>query len=91
VLLAERAAGVARVLGIAEHRTPVDQTGAGDDPVARARLLTHRPGDDLGADHVERARIAQYFEALERVKRRLGVGARAWFERGAHDAGMGGL
>ena len=41
VRLAERAAGVGGVLGVAEDRAAVDQPGAADDAVAGARLLAH--------------------------------------------------
>ena len=41
--LAERAAGVARVLGVAEHGAAVDQSRATDDAVAGPGLLPHRP------------------------------------------------
>ena len=80
VLLAERPAGEARVLGVAEHRPAVDLTGTRDYAVAGACLLAHCRRDDLGADHLERARIAQRLEALERAERSLGAGC----ERNAH-------
>ena len=41
VLLAERAAEVGRVLGVAEDRAAVDAPGAGEHAVAGARLLAH--------------------------------------------------
>ena len=70
--LAERAAGEARVLRVAEHGAAVDQPGAAEDAVPGAGLLAHREGDHLGADHVDRARIAQPLEPLKRRERRVG-------------------
>ena len=66
VLLAERAAEVGRVLRVAEHGTTVDAAGAGDDAVARTRLLAHPARADVGPQQRQRAVVAERLQALDR-------------------------
>ena len=68
VRLAQRPAGERRVLGEAEHRAPVDPAGGGQNAVALAGLLAHAPRPHLRAHELDRARIAQHLEPLQRAQ-----------------------
>ncbi len=61
---AERSAGEALVLRVAVDRPPADAAGAGDDAVAGRRA--RGAGGDPRPDQLERARIAERLEPLER-------------------------
>jgi hypothetical protein len=61
-------------LGVAEHRAAIDQAGTADDSVSGGGLGAHALGVDLGTDHLQRAGVAEDFEALNR--REHGIGAR---------------
>ena len=66
VLLAQRAAEVRRVLGVAEDRPAVDAPGAGDDAVTGTRLVAHALGHDVRAQERERALVAERLQPLDR-------------------------
>ena len=60
VRLAQGTAHVAGVLGVAEHGPPLDAAGAAHHAVAGAGLLAHVARGHLGADDLERARVAEH-------------------------------
>ena len=66
VLLAQRAAEVGRVLGVAEHGPVVDAAGAGDHAVTRARLVAHALGHDVRAQERKGALVAERLQAPDR-------------------------
>ena len=68
VELAERAAQVGAVLGVADDRAAVDRAGRAHDAVARDGALAEPRGEGARAQDIERAGVAQRLQALERVK-----------------------
>src|SRR4051812_21767012 len=64
--LAERAAGRAAVLRIAEDRAPADAARSADDAVALFRLVSECGRADCRPDDVQGAWVAHQLEALER-------------------------
>ena len=67
VRLAQRPAGVAGILGVTEHRSAADGARASEHAVALAGLVAHGVREDLGADELQRAGIAQRLQTLERA------------------------
>jgi hypothetical protein len=72
VSLPERAAGKRRVLCEHGDHAPVDAPTGAEHTVAGSCLLSHAPREHLGAQQVERARIAEHFEALHRGESLIG-------------------
>src|SRR5262249_26870280 len=62
-----------RVLGEAEDLAAVDSARGGQDPVALARLVAHPPRPHLRADQLDRARVAQDLEPLQRAQALVGA------------------
>ena len=82
VRLAQRAAGEALVLRVAEHRATGDRAAGADHAVARRHPLGLAPRQHRRPDHVQRAGVAERLEPPVRVERaRLLDDARRPFER----------
>ena len=70
--LAERAAGERGVLREHGDHAPVDATAGAENTIAGPRLFPHAPGENLGAQEVERPRIAEDVEALHGTEPLIG-------------------